>query len=177
MAKSSWASSSENPKSAHKKSPPPSAMLEFRVQWPTISRGTLGEIGLNIPFNGLGVASAAGYEDAINGQFSGRLEECLTTDRLLTDPLWEQLVHDLMLEVIAAARALGFDIPESLADHQIERTRTMGGIQSLNVDRFRTRPGAGVAKPFLEPLRHAQAKGVKVPGFSNFAQSFANLTR
>src|ERR1039458_6143055 len=34
----------------------------------------------------------------------------LTTDKLLADPRWEKLLRDLMLEVIAAAGALGFEI-------------------------------------------------------------------
>ena len=35
-----------------------------------------------------------------------------------------------MLEVISVARALGFEIPDSLAHKQIERTRTMGAYKA-----------------------------------------------
>src|SRR5439155_13586586 len=81
----------------------------------------------NIPFNGLGVASAAGYDAVASGREirSARREECLTTDRLLGEPRWEKLVRELMLEVIATARALGFRVEDSIAGKQIERTRTM----------------------------------------------------
>src|SRR5437588_1864896 len=88
----------------------------------------------NIPFNGLGVASVAGYE-ALTAPPSGlRIPRstgpCLGTDQLLADLRWERLVRELMLEVIAAANALGFKIPESLAAKQIERTRTMGAYKA-----------------------------------------------
>src|SRR5438874_13598983 len=84
----------------------------------------------NIPFNGLGVASAAGYDAFVSlpstldpRYFSGA---CLTTDKLLSDSKWEQLVRELMREIIAAARALKFKLSEELVDQQIERTRSMG---------------------------------------------------
>src|SRR5437879_10422509 len=68
----------------------------------------------NIPFNGLGVASAAGYEAVRNGVWQAssqpqQLENCLTTDKLLAEPRWESLVRELMLEVISAARALKYE--------------------------------------------------------------------
>ena len=83
----------------------------------------------NIPFNGLGVAGAAGY-DALTQLPSANshlpsVGRCLTTDKLLADPRWEKLLRELMLEVIAAAGALGFEIPVAYAEEQIERTRTM----------------------------------------------------
>jgi 2-dehydropantoate 2-reductase len=117
----------------------------------------------NIPFNGLGVASAAGYEGVVSGQFSGKLNECLTTDWLLADPRWEQLVRELMLEVIAAARALGFDISDSLADEQIARTRTMGAYKASTLIDFERGQALELHNLFLEPLRQAQTAGVKVP--------------
>lgn len=55
----------------------------------------------------------------------------LTTGKLLADPRWEKLLRDLMLEVIAAAGALGFEIPASYAEEQIERTRTMGAYKAF----------------------------------------------
>ena len=39
-----------------------------------------------------------------------------------------------MLEVIAAARSLGYDVPDALADQQIERTRTMGRLQGFHAN-------------------------------------------
>ena len=98
----------------------------------------------NIPFNGLGVASAAGfdvYEELSSDRCSRPSllsvtprQACLATDQLLADPRWTRIVRELMLEVIAAARALGFDVPVAFADQQIERTWYHGRLQSLHVD-------------------------------------------
>jgi 2-dehydropantoate 2-reductase len=121
----------------------------------------------NIPFNGLGVASAAGYE-ALTVPRSGlrvpdSLGPCLTTDRLLSDPQWERIVRELMLEVIAAARAKGHDVPESLADRQIERTRTMGAYRASTLIDFERGQPLELESLFLEPLRQARAAGVNTP--------------
>jgi 2-dehydropantoate 2-reductase len=121
----------------------------------------------NIPFNGLGVASAAGYEALIAPPSAFRLPRslapCLTTDRLLSDPRWEQLVRELMLEVIAAARAKGHDVPESLADKQIERTRAMGAYRASTLIDFERGQPLELKSLFLEPLRQARAAGVNTP--------------
>ena len=44
----------------------------------------------NIPFNGLGVASAAGYEAVVSGEMkpAAAIGPCLPTDKLLGDPRW-----------------------------------------------------------------------------------------
>jgi 2-dehydropantoate 2-reductase len=117
----------------------------------------------NIPFNGLGVASAAGYQGMICGQLPAKLLPCLTTDKLLSDARWTQLVRELMMEVIAAGRALGFNIRESLADEQIERTRTMGAYKASTLIDFERAQPLELHSLFLEPLRQAQASGIKVP--------------
>src|SRR2546422_1009288 len=121
----------------------------------------------NIPFNGLGVASAAGY-DAVASASSALLNPrstgpCMGTDQLLPDPRWEQLVRELMLEVIAAANALGFKIPESLAAKQIERTRAMGAYKASTLIDFERGQPLELESLFLEPLRQAQTAGVPVP--------------
>ncbi len=121
----------------------------------------------NIPFNGLGVASAAGYEAVVSGRFDTdpglRHGPCLTTDQLLADAKWEQLVRELMNEVFATARALGFNIAAALADKQIESTRTMGAYKaSTLIDFERGRP-LELDSLFREPLRQAQNASVAVP--------------
>ncbi len=92
----------------------------------------------NIPFNGLGVAGGAGYYAVVSGQIppGTTLQKCLPTDALLSDSRWEKLVRELMLETIAAARAQGFDVPESAADRQIERTRSMGAYSASTLVDF-----------------------------------------
>jgi len=121
----------------------------------------------NIPFNGLGVASVAGYV-ALTAPLSAHgipssTRPCLETDQLLADLRWEQLVRELMLEVIAAANALGFKIPESLAAKQIERTRTMGAYKASTLIDFERGQPLELESMFLEPLRRAQKAGVATP--------------
>ena len=121
----------------------------------------------NIPFNGLGVASVAGYEALTAPPYALRSPRstvpCLGTDQLLADPRWEQLARELMLEVIAAANALGFKISELLATKQIERTRTMGPYKASTLIDFERGQPLELESMFLEPLRRAQKAGVATP--------------
>jgi 2-dehydropantoate 2-reductase len=123
------------------------------------------KLAWNIPFNGLGVASAAGLEALRKGDWSedGPLRECLTTDKLLADSEWCDFLRQLMLEVVAAGRALGFDLPDSVADKQIERTRTMGAYKASTLIDFERRLPLELESLFLEPLRQAGRVGVPVP--------------
>lgn len=121
----------------------------------------------NIPFNGLGVAGTAGY-DAFTGSSrhtsrASRHTPVLTTDILLGNPRWETLVRELMLEVIAAANALGFELPQSLADENIERTRVMGAYKASTLIDFEHGQPLELESLFLEPLRQAQKADVPVP--------------
>ena len=98
----------------------------------------------NVPFNGLG----ATFD--------------LTTDRLINTDDGRRLVADLIREVIAAARADGVELPDSLVDTQINNTTTMGPYRSsMQVDRQEGRP-MEVEAILGEPLRRAQARGVTV---------------
>ena len=121
----------------------------------------------NIPFNGLGVAGAAGY-DALAQPPSANSHlrstgPVLTTDKLLADPRWEKFLRELMLEVIAAAGGLGFEIPVAFAENQIERTRTMGAYKASTLLDFEQGRPLELESMFLEPLRRAQKAGVPVP--------------
>jgi 2-dehydropantoate 2-reductase len=132
-----------------------------------LARAQWEKLVWNIPFNGLGVAGAAGY-DALTQLPSAishlrSVGPVLTTDKLLADPRWEKLLRDLMLEVIAAAGALGFEIPASYAEEQIERTRTMGAYRASTLIDFERHQPLELEGMFLEPLRRAQAAGVPVP--------------
>ena len=80
-----------------------------------------------------------------------------------TDPRWEKLLRDLMLEVIAAADGLGFEIPVAFAENQIERTRTMGAYKASTLLDFELGWPLELESMFLEPLRRAQTAGVPVP--------------
>jgi len=119
----------------------------------------------NIPFNGLGVAATAGYEAVISGQLMPNqpLAPVLPTNRLLDGSRWEVLVRELMREVIAAARALGFSLPDALADQQIARTRTMGAYRASTLLDFELGRPLELDSLFREPFRRAQAAGVLTP--------------
>lgn len=121
----------------------------------------------NIPFNGLGVASAAGYTTVLGGKAvpdrRAGLGRCLTTDLLLDGSVWEQLVRELMLEVIAAANAMELGVTESLAATQIERTRTMGPYKPSTVLDFESGRELELKSLFYEPLRQARQAGAITP--------------
>jgi 2-dehydropantoate 2-reductase len=127
----------------------------------------------NIPFNGLGVAGAAGPDaferlcavpsSSALAPRPSSLHHCLTTDILLGDPRWAQLVRELMLEVIAAARALGHQVPDTFADQLIERTRAMGAYKASTLLDFERGQPLELESLFLEPLRQAAQAGIAMP--------------
>jgi len=150
----------------------------------------------NIPFNGVGVAGVAGFEafessslaapklpgeggpalrSALDEGGSSKPPSTLTTDKLLGDPLWEKLVRELMLEVISAARALGYDVPDSLADKQIERTRTMGPYKASTLLDFEKGLPLELEGLFLEPLRQAKQTGASVPRLESLCRVLQQL--
>lgn len=124
----------------------------------------------NIPFNGLGVAGTAGYEVLTAAAASAAavgiphtLGPCLTTDKLLSEPRWERLVRELMLEVIGAANAQGLSIRESLARKQIENTRAMGAYKASTLIDFERGQPLELEGMFVAPLRQAQQAGATTP--------------
>ena len=117
----------------------------------------------NIPFNGLGVASAAGIESVLSGKITGAPKKCLTTDQLLGDKRWERLARELMMETIHTAGALGFEIPESIADYHIERTRAMEAYKASTLVDFERGQPLELDTLFLEPLRQAHKANVDCP--------------
>ncbi len=127
----------------------------------------------NIPFNGLGVAGVAGVEAVLAGGIAsaaaatsagpGAARRCLSTDQLLADARWAGLVRELMLEVIAIAQRLGHPLSPSLADFNLERTRTMGAYKASTLIDFERRQPLELEALFLEPLRQAQSAGVPAP--------------
>jgi 2-dehydropantoate 2-reductase len=131
----------------------------------------------NIPFNGLGVAGVAGYEAVLAGRLKDRglARACLPTDQLLGEPRWRQLLRELMGEVIAAANALGFPIPASLADCQISRTLCMGAYKASTLLDFERGRPLELKSLFLEPLRQAQRAGVPTPRLAALCAVLAEL--
>ena len=153
----------------------------------------------NIPFNGLGVAGAAGPEaikrlregerprepkflptlQTLRARGDARPPElpCLTTDQLLADPHWAQLVRELMLEVITAARALEFEVEDVLADKLIARTRTMGAYKASTLLDFERGQPPELDSLFLEPLRQATRAGAAMPRLSALCALLKELNR
>jgi 2-dehydropantoate 2-reductase len=134
----------------------------------------------NVPFNGLGVASAAGFDALRPGASDSRpsrTHEFLTTDKLLADSRWTQLVRELMLEVIAAARALGFDVPDAYAERNIERTRSMGAYRASTLIDFERGQPLELQSLFLEPLRQATQAGVPMPQLAALCRVLKELDR
>ena len=119
----------------------------------------------NIPFNGLGVASAAGYDAVLRGnsEVGQPLGRCLTTDILLGTPRWRELVSQLMHEVIRSAQALGLDVPDAAAEKQVERTLDMGAYKASTLIDFERGQPLELEALFLEPLRQAEKAGIETP--------------
>jgi 2-dehydropantoate 2-reductase len=121
----------------------------------------------NIPFNGLGVAGAAGHRafKVPRPEFTipTSLGPCLATDKLLADPRWEQLARELMNEVIATANRLGLGVAESFGEEQIKRTRTMGAYKASTLLDFEQGRPLELDSLFLEPLRQAQGARMATP--------------
>jgi len=121
----------------------------------------------NIPFNGLGIAGILGF-DAVNAGLPAQdhrdvVRACLATDQLLHDPRWAGLVNELMLEVISIAQGLGHDLAPSLAEMNLERTRTMGAYRASTLLDFERHQPIELTSLFLEPLRQARAAGLRAP--------------
>jgi len=119
----------------------------------------------NIPFNGLGVAGAAGLEAVQRGHWppGSPLGPVMPTDRLLADFRWEVLVRELMDEVVAGARAQGHLIDPAFAREQMERTRVMGSYRASTLLDYEQGKPLEVESMFLEPLRRAQRAGAATP--------------
>lgn len=135
----------------------------------------------NIPFNGLGVAGTAGHEALTSAKREVRSAKAagsvLTTDRLLADPRWEKLVRELMMEVIHTARALGHEMPDSIAGDRIARTRTMGAYKASTLLDFERGLPLELESMFLEPLRRAQSAGVPVPRLAALCEVLTALDK
>ena len=133
----------------------------------------------NIPFNGLGVAGAAGLEALVSkGKTMPRqLGNTLSADCLLGDSEWEQHIRMLMQELISVANAKGIALEPELVGRMIERTRTMGSYRASTVIDFENGRLIELESMFLEPLRQARESGVAVPHLEALCIVLEELTR
>ena len=104
----------------------------------------------NIPFNGLSVAEGG-----------------VTTDVLLASAETEAEMRTLMAETIAAARALGHPLDDSLIDFNIDRTRPMGPYRTSSMIDFTEGREIEVGPIWREPLRRGQTAGVAMQHLEN----------
>lgn len=96
----------------------------------------------NIPFNGLAIAGGG-----------------ITTDIILADPALAEAARALMDETVAAAKALGLEIPDGWADFQMSRTPAMGAYRPSSMIDFVEGREVEVNAIWGEPCRQAQAAG------------------
>ena len=131
----------------------------------------------NIPFNGLGVAGSVGYEAVVAGKIPEppQIGPCLTTDVLLRDPKWEQLVRELMCEVINTARHLNLNVPDAAENEQIDRTLEMGAYKASTLIDFERNQPLELDSLFLEPLRRAEQSRVNAPRLKNLCKVLQQL--
>ncbi len=145
----------------------------------SLEAGQWEKLVWNIPFNGLGVAAAFGLE----AMTSPALPEELTQDTvfhtksLLESVEWRQLVHDLMLEVMATSEAYGHTLPSDLADKMILRTGEMGAYKASTVLDFEKGIPMEIDTLFLEPHRRAKAKNVPTPILDRLCQLMQSLKK
>ena len=133
----------------------------------------------NIPFNGLGVASTAGYESVLSGVVpaDAGLSPVLATDALLNDPRWHALVLALMREVIAIANQLGLEIPLEYAEQECVRTVGMGAYRASTLIDFERGHPLELDSLFFEPLRKARACGISTPHLERLSHLLGQLDR
>lgn len=100
----------------------------------------------NIPYNGLSIAAG-----------------CIPTDQIMRDPVLVDEVRALMHEVVRAAAAEGYVIPEARIEARIAGTPKIGAYRpSSLVDHLAGRL-VEVESIWAEPLRRARARGVDTP--------------
>jgi 2-dehydropantoate 2-reductase len=100
----------------------------------------------NVPFNGLAIAGGG-----------------VTTDRILGEPALAAQVRPLMDEIALAGRALGFDVPESFIQAQLDITPPLGAYAPSSLVDFLAGREVEVEAIWGEPLRRAQAAGAAMP--------------
>jgi 2-dehydropantoate 2-reductase len=132
----------------------------------------------NIPFNGLGVVSCAGFDSVVRGFVDPKVQRgpCFTTDQLIGRPEWNQLVRELMAEIILSAHAQGLHIDEGFAEMQIARTIPMGAYKASTLIDFECGRLLEIESLFLEPQRHARQHGVLTPRLDALCSLLRQIT-
>ena len=141
-----------------------------------LEQGLWEKLVWNIPFNGLGVAAAAGLPALKGGPIPDPLGPVWSTDQLLAHPEWEDWVCSLMHELIAAANAKSLALDPEIANAMIERTRAMGAYRASTLIDFENGQPLEIKSMFCEPLRQPQATCVPVPRLEALCVVLGKLT-
>jgi len=113
----------------------------------------------NIPFNGLSIAA--------NGA---------TVADVLADEGVRSIARGLMDDVLAAARALGYEIADSFADYQIERSYSMGPYKPSSMLDWEAGQPVEVEAIWGEPWRQGVAAGASLPRLEILYRLMQRLT-
>ena len=98
------------------------------------------------------------------------------TDQLANDPVTGKLIYRQMLEVIAAAKALGVkQISDSYADDVMDMTRKMKPYSpSMKLDHDYHRP-MEVYYLYTRPIQEAASAGVDMPLLKDLEQKLLKI--
>ena len=154
------------------------AQVPCEVSW-NLEKSQWEKLVWNIPFNGLGVASAAGLqalEDA-GTNMPAKLGPIFPSDQLLGDLCWEEWVRGLMSEIIAVANAKGLAVDVNLEEQMVNYTRDMGEYRASTLVDFERGQSLEMESMFLEPLRQAHATGVAIPRLEALCAVLGKLDR
>ncbi len=113
----------------------------------------------NIPFNGISISEGG-----------------VDTSVILKDKSLLFLVEALMREVIQVANKLGYDLSNSLIDHNIKETKSMGPYRpSSMIDFMEGRP-VEVEAIWGNPVRVGRSVGVEIPRMEALYDSIKSLS-
>ena len=129
-----------------------------------LERARWEKLAWNIPFNGLGVAAAAGFASLQAGRVMEPPERTgATTDFLLADPQWRGVAEALMREVMVIAAARGLPLREDLVSHLIDHTSTMGAYKPSTLLDFEMGRELEVDALFVQPWKVASDLRIPSP--------------
>ena len=113
----------------------------------------------NIPFNGISISEGG-----------------VDTSVILKDKSLLFLVEALMREVIQVANKLGYNLSDSLIDHNIKETKSMGPYRpSSMIDFMEGRP-VEVEAIWGNPVRVGRSVGVEIPNMEALYDSIKSLS-
>ena len=112
----------------------------------------------NIPFNGISITAG-----------------CIDTEKILEDESLSFLAQELMKEVIDAANSMGIMLSDSLVEHNIRETKTMGAYRPSSVIDFVEGRPVEIEAIWGEPLRAAIKAGADMEKLNDLYQSIKAL--